>query len=300
VTDPAALEAVFVARVVAAGKAAPEAASLGQELARLVAEARATWPTVPLGDEDFVAHLADRWATRRDEALPLDGLRTSDLFLACAAARGVRQAIELVDERFIRKLDGYLHRLAGDPGLADDVRQSLRQILLVAGEEGPPKLATYAGRGDLLGFVKVTAARLAVRAKQRANREGPSASEALEARFEEVDVEAERIRALYRPLFKAALARALDDLPARDRLLLEQHYADDLGIDELGRLHGVHRATAARWLQGIRDDVRARVRRTLMAEVRMTGAACDSLMGFLAEDLRMTLGLSAKPAAQTR
>jgi RNA polymerase sigma-70 factor (ECF subfamily) len=38
---------------------------------------------------------------------------------------------------------------------------------------------------------------------------------------------------------------------------------EHLGIDAIAALHGVHRSTAARWLQGVRERLGKHIRRSL-------------------------------------
>jgi RNA polymerase sigma-70 factor, ECF subfamily len=53
----------------------------------------------------------------------------------------------------------------------------------------------------------------------------------------------------------AALRDALASVSPRARTLLRLHYLDGLTVDDLGRMYGVHRATAARWVAAARETV---------------------------------------------
>jgi len=62
----------------------------------------------------------------------------------------------------------------------------------------------------------------------------------------------EKLKTEYRTQFAAALSDAIADLSAEDRMLLRQSIVEKMSIDEVGAAFGVHRATAARWLNRAR------------------------------------------------
>ena len=81
-----------------------------------------------------------------------------------------------------------------------------------------------------------------------------------------------------RAAFRAAFEEAIRALPPRDRLVLRQHGVDDLSIDQIGALHGVHRATAARWVEQARADLARATERALQARLGATAAEVRSLL----------------------
>src|SRR5262245_36741502 len=119
----------------------------------LVAEACAAWPELGLTDE-LAAHLA---------TLPdLDGLRVAEFYLAWACGRGNARALAILERGHLAEVARRLRggRLVGDD--SDEVVQRVRERLLVGSAEAPPKITSYAGRGELRGWLIVAATRLAL------------------------------------------------------------------------------------------------------------------------------------------
>src|SRR6185436_20655062 len=121
-----------------------------------------------------------------------------------------------------------------------DVAQSLRVAFFVK-----KSLAGYSGRGALRGWVRAAATRVA-RDLIAARKKRPDDEDEILANLQATgDPELDALRGAFVKEFRAAFAQALEALAPADRAFLAQHYVDDLGIDQLAALHGVHRATAA-------------------------------------------------------
>src|SRR5262249_33917776 len=93
----------------------------------------------------------------------LEAIELGDMALAFAAATADRQAVRRVEHTMVEAVPKSLTRLRPDPRLVDEVKQSLREKLLV-GAGGRPKLLDYKGRGPLAAWVRVVALRLAYEA----------------------------------------------------------------------------------------------------------------------------------------
>ena len=174
-------------------------------------------------------------------------------------------------------------RAAGVPeAQVVEAKQRVRHKLLVAGPEGPPRLASYAGRGDLRGFVRVVAVREGIGLlRQTARREAhevPAADEQLERATVGEDPELLLIKETHRAVLREAFAAALGQLGGRDRTLLRMAVVDGLTVDQLGVAFSVHRATAARWLASVREGLFKRTRRELMARLHIDGREFESLI----------------------
>jgi RNA polymerase sigma-70 factor (ECF subfamily) len=147
--------------------------------------------------------------------------------------------------------------------VADEVKQRLRASLLVGDGERGPALADYAARGDLRGFLRVSAVRECLRIARRAQREVGLDEDALVDLAPAMDPELERLKERYRQEFTASFIEAVKALPPRERTLLRHQAIDRLSIDQIGQIYGVHRATAARRLE------RARARVAELTEARL-------------------------------
>jgi RNA polymerase sigma-70 factor (ECF subfamily) len=259
-------------------------ADLEPRLRAILDEGAAEWPGVRLAPADFAAHLA-RHAPGTAE---LAALRAGDLYLACACARGEPHAIAAFEKHYLSKVEPALAQ--GTP--VDDVMQSLRETMLVARRERPPGIADYSGRGSLAGWLRVAAVRVA----QRLRKGEASAAPALEDAAQGILVhpELDFIKARHRAEFEAAFRAALLALPARDRSLLRLHYVESLSVEAVGALHGVHRATATRWLATSRQLLVDDLRRRLAESLRLSRHEVDSLVKLL----RSTLEVSLRRALQ--
>lgn len=245
--------------------------------------ARERYGGVSVDAADFARYAAERV----EDPAQLVPERLADLLLACAAARGDEAALRVFENELFPELSPALGRLKlGAPERAE-LEQRLREELFVARPDRRPKIAEYSGRGDLRGWLKVTAVRLGF--KLLRGRDDTDDSQLEDHAASGEDPELALMKAEYRPLFKAAFQRALDSLPARDRLLLRQHVLDNLTIDQLGALHQVHRATAARWVRAARETLLKRIRRELMTAADISARECDSVMNLVRSQLDTTL-----------
>jgi RNA polymerase sigma-70 factor, ECF subfamily len=264
---------------------------LEARLHAVVTRARAHWHTTPLAiqDEQFAEFLG-----RRVPISDLEQARIEDLYLAYACATGSKPALAIVEERYLPDVDGALRKMGLSQDRIDETKQGLRKLLFVGDETSPPRIGEYRGSGELRAWMRVTAMRAALKLIRKDAREGVSSSSAddaaiLAARAQEDDPELAYMKAAYRVAFKSAFQEALDSLQPRERTLLKQQLVDGLGIDELGTLYEVHRATAARWLQAAREKLLVRTRRTFMLRARISSDECESIMRLVRSQLDVSL-----------
>jgi RNA polymerase sigma-70 factor (ECF subfamily) len=104
------------------------------------------------------------------------------------------------------------------------------------------------------------------------------------------DPELSYMKELYRQAFRQAFGAALAALEARDKNLLRQHVVDGLTVDELGPLYGVHRATAARWVQRAKEKLLHETRKQFMARARISSRECESVLRLVRSRIDVTLG----------
>lgn len=224
-----------------------------------------------------------------------DDLHHGDLEWARALAVGDAAALERYERELVPLVEAQLRRRGHAPDAVADVQQTLRARLLV-GDGAGPAVARYEGRGPLRGWVLVSALREAVRLRRRAQRELALGDDALAALADRgaggpadaggVDAPAkERYREAFRAAFRAAIAQ----LSARDRNLLRMHLLDGLTIDQVGAIQGVHRATAARWIERAREAVARAVRRELMRELGVDPFEAEELLGWVQSRIELSL-----------
>jgi RNA polymerase sigma-70 factor (ECF subfamily) len=252
--------------------------------------AHAAWPEVPLEEGAILRYLAERLASEEDPAAALAVLEVPDLYLCCACAAGVPQALAALDERYVRPLDRTLLRLGLTGAEAADALQQALQALLVGTERAPPALSRYAGRGPLRSFVRIIAVRAARKVRERQRGEVEEDEPLLDALpGAQDDPELNHLKRSYREEFRAAFHEALQGLPAEDLLLLRQHVVEGLGIDQLAGLHGVHRATAARRLARVREALANDTRRCFLRRVPLDQAGYQSILRLIQSQLDLSI-----------
>jgi RNA polymerase sigma-70 factor (ECF subfamily) len=238
---------------------------------------RAAWPGVEVSEAQLAQHLA---------RLELPAEPHADVYLACACAAGDAKAIAAFEREVLSQVGLFVARVDASPQLADEVRQALRHRLLVARDDGPPRIADYSGRGALGAWVRVAAVRVAIDLVQDVGDGWQSTAAAV---ANEISPEVELVRARYQGDYEQALRAALGSLDAKERNLLRMHIVDGLTVDRIGVVYRVHRATAARWVQGIRQKLLDEVYRHLGERLRLSPEELDSLTALVQSQLRVSL-----------
>jgi RNA polymerase sigma-70 factor (ECF subfamily) len=268
-------------------RSAPEA--FEDLLSRLLAAARAAWPTVSLPGEAFVRLLGERAA--RAGAAPLERLHTSDLFLAGACAAGDPAALTALEQSLLAPLPAILVRSGVAKDVAEEAVQGLRERLLVDKPGAPAKIAEYDGRGPLAGFLRVAAVRAASNARRdesnratlvRANGAGPS--------LVAVDPELQMVQQRYGAVFQQALADAFAVLSEEERNTLRLYFQEGLNLDGIGRLLGLSRATIGRRMISGREKVLEETLRLLGERIKASPEELRSLLGAVRSKLDVSLG----------
>jgi RNA polymerase sigma-70 factor, ECF subfamily len=259
-------------------------------IAELLRRARATWTEVELDTQAFASYLESRLPPGVEIGEALHQMRTDDLYLACACSRGDPAAIAAFERRCLTVVDETLPRMTGvERHVIDDVKQELRSRLLVA-DAGPPRIVEFSGRGELRRWVRALAVREALAMTRRARREAPAEEDLLErALVSAQDPELDYLKQLYRNEFTSALSEALRDLSSLEQMMLRQSVVDGLTIDELGALHGVHRATAARWLSRAHTSLSAKAKSILMRKLDVQPPELQSILRLIRSGLQVSL-----------
>jgi RNA polymerase sigma-70 factor (ECF subfamily) len=250
----------------------------------LHAVASAVWPAAWVPANDFASYVKERTGA---EAPPGDDALVA-LYLACACLRGVGPALAAFEETYLPDIRRACARTGLLPDQVTELAQVLREELLV-GRNGAPTLGEYRGRGELRGWLRVTATRAAVRAKKRDAKAAGVALDQLEARATGDDPELSYMKALYRSAFRKAFQIATEGLDAEERTLLHEHTVLGKSIDELGAARGVHRATAARWVQAAREKLFAATRREFGRQVNVSPRELASVFRLVQSRLDVTM-----------
>jgi RNA polymerase sigma-70 factor (ECF subfamily) len=250
----------------------------------LMAAARSAWPGVELDGQVYAAFIDERLGDTA--ATPSGRERAVELYLTCACARGDASAVATFERAFFREIDEAARRARAGEAIAADARQELARYLFTGDR---PAVATFRGRGDLRGWMRVTAMHQVLKLLKRQQREVLVDDERfLDAMCPPQDPELGHLRAHFRGPLIAAFHRAISSLTDEQRALLRQQL-DGITIDELAAQRGVHRATAARWLAEARRAVRDATRRELAAQLGAGTAEADSIIRLASSRLDVSL-----------
>lgn len=278
--DPA-LSAYEQAFFEASGRRPEALHAEGLQRARLAAQE--AHPEVSWDDERFATGLGRRTLALDD----LDPGRAADVWVVEAALASDPSALNWFEKDALPQLVPALGKLRLDATEREDTLQRLREELFVGRDGRRPKLHEYSGSGELRGWLRITLVRLGLKAIR--SRRPVEDDAVLEQHAVDSDPELLLAKAEARQLFRAAFSDALAKLPVKERLLLKQHFVDGLTIDQLGTLHQVHRATAARHVQAARVQLVETLQRELMSAASISRGECDRVMAFVQSQLGATL-----------
>jgi RNA polymerase sigma-70 factor, ECF subfamily len=275
----------------------PLAAAAGQrreEIAARLAEvwvaARREHPETKVSPEELVDALAARMREEDDPAGGLARLRAADLLLVLGCAAGHAPALHGFDAILSVEADGGAASVRAPGGMADEVKQRLREALLVGDAESGPGITAYAARGDLRSFLRISAVRECLRLMKRQRWEVGTDAGDLDELAPAVDPEIERLNATYREPFAACYREALGRHTPRERTLLRHHVVDRLTSDQMGSLYAVHRATAARWLERARARVAELTEELLAERLSLDAGEVASVIRLVRSQLDVSLG----------
>jgi RNA polymerase sigma-70 factor (ECF subfamily) len=268
-----------------------EREALEEELQRIVRDAAASAPGVHLPPERFVAHVA-RWIPPdRPPREALAALRLDHLYLACAAADGQVAAIALIERHCFDRAAAALRSVGA---IADEALQRVREHLFVGKAGRAPKIADYAGRGDLGSWIRTTAMREAFHLLAP-SREVPVDDRKLGGyALPAADPAVELMKRRYGQSFKQALADALARLPDATRIELRRYYLEGLGLEQIAALEGVAASTVSRRLEKARRTLHDETRRALAASLRVADDEVDSILRVLDSRLELSRGAIAE------
>jgi RNA polymerase sigma-70 factor (ECF subfamily) len=211
-------------------------------------------------------------------------LHLSELALAHACVLGREAAWE----RFLRQYRAPLTQAAiaitGSATLGHEVADSLYAELfglrLHDGRRTSP-LASYTGRGSLLGWLRATLAQRSVDHHRRTYREAPLND------FDAPALAPAPVSAAPDHLAEA-VARTLQSLAAEDRYMLSAYYLDRQTLLQIGRVLGVHEATISRKLKRLL----AGLRKQLLGNLQSGGLskrAAEEALGADPRDIEINL-----------
>ena len=259
---------------------------------------REAWPGITLDPLAFAAYLGEQAPASAEVGAWLDGLRAGDIFLACACALGIPQAIHTFAAAFLDRMKLYLRTLRPTPDLVAETRQELLIGLFVGAPGRSAKIRQYRGRGTLDRWVSVAAVRTALDILRRQRKHRSPDDEDVDERHDDElrgaaiqdrDPELDLVRASCQDDFDAAFRAVMSSLPPRARALLRLTYLDGLTPARIGMVYGVHRTTAMHWVDATHEEVLARTRSRLMERLSLSQSECDGIFALVADRTEWTL-----------
>jgi RNA polymerase sigma-70 factor (ECF subfamily) len=223
----------------------------------------AAWPQV-IVDEASVARQVTEDSVVESHA--------ADLYLAGACASGNPAALTAFERQYMSQIGSFVARVSTDSTFVDDVRQALRQKLFVG---DAAKINDYAGRGPLTSWLRIVALRTALNlARDREPYDGDDSEKPSPA----ADPELAFIHAQYRDEFNRAFADALALLDSEQRGLLKLHYIDGMTLDQAAAFYQTSRATLARRMARVRDEVCDKTRQLLAERLSLSTRDLNSII----------------------
>jgi RNA polymerase sigma-70 factor, ECF subfamily len=263
---------------------------LEQQLVQRLSLARARWPGVTVEAADVLRFWGE-CAARVDSSGPvIDALRTDELLLTFACARGHTRAIAAFEADYLSQVPRFVARQRLSAAALDDLMQQLRERLFVGQGGAAPKISQYGGRGPLGGWLRVVAVRAALNLL-RGMRDDETAVE----RAPDVaggDPERRYLQQRYGADLKRAIEEALMALPSKERQIIRLHILEGLPPETLATMFKVHRTTVVRWIAQLSEDLLIDARGRLGRELGLSDAELDSIIGVARSQLDMTLSLS--------
>jgi RNA polymerase sigma-70 factor, ECF subfamily len=232
-------------------------------------------------------------ATPQQHADFFRSLRLADLVLARACARGDERAWRHFVEHYRRPLNRAAVAITGSESLGSDLADQLYAELYGLscrdGERYCP-LASYRGRGSLMGWLRTTLAQRHVDQHRRTHRE---------AALEDHDLPAPQPQPQTQPGTLLQLAHAIEGALGQqsdeDRFLLAAYYLDGQTLLQIARTLGVHEATVSRRLQRATMEVRKQV----LGNLKNSGfsrRAAEEALGADPRDLDLNLKKLLQPS----
>jgi RNA polymerase sigma-70 factor (ECF subfamily) len=99
----------------------------------------------------------------------------------------------------------------------------------------------------------------------------------------------QHFRETHRDAFKQAFAHAIASLTPQQRNLLKHRFVDDLTVEQIGGLYGVHKATVSRWLDSARLVLAKRTKTSFQQATGATPSEMRSLVRVLESNVELSL-----------
>ncbi|MBO0861808.1 MAG: sigma-70 family RNA polymerase sigma factor [Chloracidobacterium sp.] len=224
----------------------------------------------------------------------ISNLKAGELCLAVACEKGDESAWQVFDSEYRHAMQGAARALTKDEAEAEDLIQFVFGELYgvrLDGDRRLSKLSHYSGRGSLGGWLRAVVYQAFIDRKRQtsrfeqveevaefdrlANEAAAHVNGRLSAPSSQPDdIEDTRLR----HATEEAMTQAFAEIEARDRLLLNYYYFDDLTLREIGLMMGVHEATISRWLAKAQREIKRKTEEILRRGYGLRGAEVEECL----------------------
>jgi RNA polymerase sigma-70 factor (ECF subfamily) len=224
--------------------------------------------------------------TPAQEAAFYRGLHLPELALAQACALGRDAAWQRFFNTYRASLTQAAIAITGSATEGHDLADSLYAELFGLTERGGRRsspLASYSGRGSLVGWLRTTVAQRYIDHHRRTRRETPLDDQegvAPAAISAPISAELDRLA--------QAVSRSFEALSSEGRFLLASYFLDQKTLSQIARLLNVHEATISRRLKRLTREVRKQLLRTLQSG-GLSRRAAEEALGADPRDLEVNL-----------
>ena len=251
------------------------------------AAAQQVWPGCALTLERFHGDLVRRLGG----AIEPEALRTictADVYLAIAALDGDPVAIGHLEREVLAEIAHAARRLRATDDQAAEVGAQLRRTLFTAEPGRRAGLAEFKGQGNLRGYVRVIASRELIAAINRGRKEEP-----IEPLLDKLDIshapELHLLKSRYGVAIAESLRAAIEALDPHSRALLRYAMISGWTVDRIGKLYGVHGATASRWVAAAREALADRVREQIAQRLAIAIDEVESIVQLVRSQVDVSL-----------
>ena len=149
--------------------------------------------------------------------------------------------------------------------------------MLLGTDDQPPKIASYAGRGPLSAWVRVSAARMAVDLHR--NEQEAAVDPAWAVRGVALDPEMLYVKERYGEEFGKALEAAFLRLTTRIRTILQLYFLEGVGAGQIAQSYGTSTRTVQRWIVTAQNGIVDEVKAAMTKRYQLSNSQLDSLFG---------------------
>jgi RNA polymerase sigma-70 factor (ECF subfamily) len=220
-------------------------------------------------------------------------LQLSELALAHACALGRDQAWQHFLTRYRTPLKHAAIAITGSSSLGEDLADSLYSELFGLTERDGQRrspLASYSGRGSLMGWLRTTLAQRHVDHHRRVHRESPLEGTEPASVSPPPTTPPDTLRKL-----QAAVTNTLQTLTPDDRFLLSAYFLDQRTLQQIAQLLRVHEATVSRRLKRLTASTSKQILKHLQRS-GFTKRAAEEALGTDPRDLTINLRNLLQPS----